>query len=124
MIELPLCAVRMIRIGSLPGGIRKISTSKGCRSLKSVDSGLRPNASETSLPAPTNFPFGDDQVSSTIFVVLTFKNGVMGELCQIIRELGSGTQINAAMIFVRAYLVKRGQSWSSCAASGSAALLG
>src|SRR5262249_40725563 len=51
--------------------IRKISTSKGCRSLRSVDSGLRPNASEISLPAPLNFPFGEDHVSSAIFVVLT-----------------------------------------------------
>jgi hypothetical protein len=32
---------------------------------------LRPNASEISLPAPLNFPFGEDQVSSAIFVVLT-----------------------------------------------------
>src|SRR4030095_16025534 len=71
MIELPLCAVLMIRIGAFPGGIRKISTSKGCRSLRSVDSGLRPNASEISLPAPLNFPFGEDHVSSAIFVVLT-----------------------------------------------------
>jgi hypothetical protein len=36
-----------------------------------VDSGLRPNASEISLPAPLNFPFGEDHVSSAIFVVLT-----------------------------------------------------
>jgi hypothetical protein len=36
-----------------------------------VDCGLRPNSSEISLPAPTNFPFGDDQVTSAIFVVLT-----------------------------------------------------
>src|SRR5437016_14653332 len=57
--------------GAFPGGIRKISTSKGCRSLRSVDSGLRPNASEISLPAPLNFPFGEDHVSSAIFVVFT-----------------------------------------------------
>src|SRR6267142_2578698 len=44
--------------------MRTISTSKGCRSLKSVDCGLRPNASETSLPEPTNFPLGEDHVSS------------------------------------------------------------
>src|SRR5258706_12803739 len=56
---------------AFPGGIRKISTSKGCRSLRSVDSGLRPNASEISLPAPLNFPFGEHHVSSAIFVVLT-----------------------------------------------------
>jgi hypothetical protein len=37
-----------------------------------VDSGLRPNASEISLPAPLNFPFGEDHVSSVIFAVLTF----------------------------------------------------
>jgi hypothetical protein len=41
--------------------------------LRSVDSGLRPNASEISLPAPMNFPFGEDQVSSAIFVVLTLR---------------------------------------------------
>jgi len=46
------------------GVMRTISISKGCRSLRSVDCGLRPNASETSLPAPANFPLGDDQVSS------------------------------------------------------------
>ena len=56
-----------------PSGIRKISTSKGCRSFKSVESGFRPSSSEISLPAPTNFPFGDDQVTSTIFVVLTLR---------------------------------------------------
>src|ERR1051325_4725617 len=71
MIELPLCAVRMIRIGSLPRRNTQNSTSKGCRSLRSVDSGLRPNASEISLPAPLYFPFGEVHVNSAIFVVLT-----------------------------------------------------
>jgi hypothetical protein len=36
-----------------------------------VDWGLRPNASETSLPAPLYFPFGEVHVNSAIFVVLT-----------------------------------------------------
>src|SRR5437667_107087 len=49
--------------------MRQISTSNGWRSLRSVDSGLRPNASEISLPAPLNFPFGEDHVSSAIFDV-------------------------------------------------------
>src|SRR5258708_38371651 len=71
MIELPLCAVGMIRIGSLPRRNTQNLDIKGCRSLRSVDSGLRPNASEISLPAPLNFPFGEDHVSSAIFVVLT-----------------------------------------------------
>src|SRR5215208_7053281 len=51
--------------------MRHISTSNGWRSFKSVECGLRPNASEISLPAPANFPFGDDHVTSTISVVLT-----------------------------------------------------
>src|SRR5215470_9098536 len=61
--------------------MRKISTSKGCRSLRSVDWGLRPNASEISLPAPLNFPFGEDHVSSAIVVVLTLCTSevVLGE---------------------------------------------
>src|SRR5882672_6166871 len=49
--------------------MRTISTSKGCRSIKSVDCGLRPSASETSLPAPTNFPLGEDQGSSASALV-------------------------------------------------------
>src|SRR5882724_8905938 len=53
--------------------MRKISTSKGCRSIRSVDRGLRPNASETCLPAPTNFPLGEDQLSSAIWLVLTLR---------------------------------------------------
>lgn len=32
--------------------------------MRSVDRGLRPRASEISLPAPTNLPLGDVQVSS------------------------------------------------------------
>src|SRR6266498_357076 len=38
-----------------------ISTSNGWRSIRSVECGLRPSASEISLPAPANFPFGDDE---------------------------------------------------------------
>src|SRR4030088_21379 len=53
--------------------MRKISTSKGCRSSRSVDRGLRPNASETCLPAPTNFPLGEDQLYSAIWLVLTLR---------------------------------------------------
>src|SRR5437773_912002 len=51
--------------------MRTISTSKGCRSFRSVDCGLRPNASETCLPAPLNFPFGEDHVSSVNSLVFT-----------------------------------------------------
>src|SRR6202022_1724694 len=46
--------------------MRQISISNGCRSLRSVDSGLRPNATEISLLAPPNFPFGEVQDSSAI----------------------------------------------------------
>jgi hypothetical protein len=44
---------------------------KGMPLVQVMDSGLRPNSIETFLLALTNFPFGDDQVNSTIFVVLT-----------------------------------------------------
>jgi hypothetical protein len=60
-------------LGVLPGGMRQISTSKGCRSFRSVDCGLRPSSSETSLPKPTNLPLGEDQASSCILSVLTFR---------------------------------------------------
>src|SRR5688572_10677132 len=43
--------------------------------MRSVDRGLRPSASETCLPAPANFPFGEDQVSSASWWVLTFNIG-------------------------------------------------
>ena len=36
-----------------------------------MDLGLRPSASEISLPAPVNFPFGEDQVSSGSWSLLT-----------------------------------------------------
>ena len=38
----------------------------------SVEFGFRPNASDTSLPAPTNLPFGDAQPSSLSSFVLIF----------------------------------------------------
>src|SRR5579872_2015824 len=52
--------------------MRTISTSKGCRSFRSMDWGLRPNASETPLPAPANLPLGEDQVSSARWLVFIF----------------------------------------------------
>src|SRR5438094_2064581 len=52
--------------------MRRISTSNGCRSFKSVDCGLRPRASETLLLAPANIPFGEDQGSSASLLVLIF----------------------------------------------------
>src|SRR2546430_12257577 len=52
--------------------MRRISTSNGCRSFKSVDCGLRPRASETLLLAPANFPFGEDQDSSANLLELIF----------------------------------------------------
>src|SRR2546427_10948661 len=61
--------------------MRQISTSKGCRSLRSVDWGLRPKASEISLPAPTNFPFGEVQDSSTISFVLTLRIDRLATRC-------------------------------------------
>src|SRR5437660_11067356 len=54
-----------------PAEYAKSRHQRDAASFRSVDSGLRPSSSEISLPAPTNFPFGDDQVTSTIFVVLT-----------------------------------------------------
>src|SRR5206468_12857196 len=39
----------------------------------SVERGLRPNASEISLPKPPNFPFGEDQLSSARSFVLTLR---------------------------------------------------
>src|SRR5437660_2278807 len=53
--------------------MRTISTSKGCRSFRSVDCGLRPNASETCLPAPANFPLGEVQVSSISSLIFTLR---------------------------------------------------
>jgi len=53
--------------------MRQISMSNGCRSFKSVDCGLRPSSSEISLPAPANFPLGEDQVISTTSFVLTLR---------------------------------------------------
>src|SRR2546428_12126676 len=52
--------------------MRRISTSNGCRSFKSVDCGLRPRASETLLLAPANFPFGEIQGSSANWLELIF----------------------------------------------------
>src|SRR6516225_5776572 len=73
MIELPLCAVRMIRIGSLPRRNTQNLDIKGMPLVEVGGLGLRPNASEISLPAPLNFPFGEDHVSSAIFVVLILR---------------------------------------------------
>src|SRR4051794_18512374 len=60
--------------------MRQISTSNGCRSFKSVDRGFRPNSSETSLPEPANFPFGDDQLTSAMSFVLTLR---IPESCKV-----------------------------------------
>ena len=38
-----------------------------------VASGFRPKVTEISLPAPPNFPFGDDQDSSTMSFVLILR---------------------------------------------------
>src|SRR5580765_6935477 len=53
--------------------MRQISTSNGCRSFSSVESGFRPKATEISLLAPPNFPLGEDQVSSTMSLVLILR---------------------------------------------------
>ncbi len=53
--------------------MRHISTSNGCRSLRSVNCGLRPNASEISFPALLNFPFGDAHVTSAMSLVLILR---------------------------------------------------
>src|SRR5438045_9240366 len=53
--------------------MRRISISNGCRSIRSVDKGLRPSASETCLPAPANLPFGEDQTSSSMLLVFTLR---------------------------------------------------
>src|SRR3989442_113732 len=52
--------------------MRRTSTSNGCRSLRSVESGLRPSASDTLLLAPVNFPLGDAQGSSANRLELIF----------------------------------------------------
>src|SRR5437667_6356664 len=52
--------------------MRRISTSNGCRSFKSIDCGLRPSASETLLLAPLNFPLGEVQGSSVNWLELIF----------------------------------------------------
>src|ERR1700730_8368779 len=57
----------------MPGKMRQISTSNGCLSFRSLDSGLRPTATEISLLAPPNFPFGEDQDSSGISLVLILR---------------------------------------------------
>src|SRR5262245_54308572 len=51
--------------------MRRISTSKGCRSSRFIDFGIRPRASEISLLAPLNFPFGEVHVNSSSSWVLT-----------------------------------------------------
>src|SRR5574341_568193 len=53
--------------------MRQTSTSNGWRSLRSVDSGLRPSATEISLLAPPNFPLGDAHVSSAMSLVFTLR---------------------------------------------------
>src|SRR5215467_4171230 len=53
--------------------MRQISTSNGCRSFRSVDSGLRPKATEISFFAPSNFPFGEVQASSATSFTLTLR---------------------------------------------------
>src|SRR6266581_4068500 len=58
--------------------MRRISTSNGCRSFKSVDCGLRPRASETLLLAPANLPWSDFQGSSVNRLELIFSKAVMG----------------------------------------------
>src|SRR5579883_2992216 len=59
----------------LCGGTRKISTSNGCRSMASVDSGLRPNASETCLRSATR-PSLAQRISGTSRA-FTFLNSLM-----------------------------------------------
>src|SRR3954464_4472879 len=52
--------------------MRTISTSKGWRSIRSVEVGTRPSASEISLPAPAKLPLAEDHVSSLSALELTF----------------------------------------------------
>src|ERR1700682_5541284 len=66
--------------------MRRISTSNGWRSRRSVDFGLRPSASEICRPKPANFPRGEDhEVSGTSFV-LTLRS-----IVRIYDGAGSGT---------------------------------
>src|SRR3569832_2063373 len=53
--------------------MRQSSTSYGWRAFRSVDAGSRPNATEISLLAPPNVPFGDDHASSTISFRFTLR---------------------------------------------------
>ncbi len=71
MVELPLRAVRMIRIRRRPGRNARDLDVEGWRSRRSVDSGLRPRATETSRLEPVNLPLGDFQLSSAMAFVLT-----------------------------------------------------
>jgi hypothetical protein len=59
-----------------PGGIRQSSISNGCRSFKSLDSGLRPNAMETSLLTPPNVPLGEAQGCSLTSLRLLLRIGL------------------------------------------------
>src|SRR5256885_5800081 len=52
--------------------MRVISTSKGCLSFRSVETGFRPSAIEISFSAPPNFPLGEAQVSSGTSLMFTF----------------------------------------------------
>ncbi len=73
-IEFPLRAVAVDKDKQL---CLEVSGKSRCRkdgvSLRSVEVGLRPSASDTCLPAPPNFPFGEDQVSSSICFTLTLR---------------------------------------------------
>src|SRR3569832_342097 len=53
--------------------MRQSSTSNGWRAFRSVAAGSRPNATEISLLAPPNVPFGDDHASSTISFRFTLR---------------------------------------------------
>src|SRR5207249_12221392 len=83
--------------------MRQISTSNGCRSFKSVESGFRPSSSEISLPAPMISPFGDDQVNSAILVVLTLsiKRGEAAERDEAEPPLAAASVANIENCFIK-----------------------
>ena len=71
VVKFPLRAVRMEGIRDLPRRNAQDCHIERMRSLRSVDCGLRPSASERHLLAPLNFPFGETHGSSATSRVFT-----------------------------------------------------
>ena len=71
MIKFPLSGMGMVGIGRLSGcNTQDLDRERMPRA--SIARGAQPRASETSLPAPLNFPLGDVQVNSSNWSLLIF----------------------------------------------------